>query len=115
MVEMFRILQSGQKGFYQCWNIQMEVSYQNLVKGFISAKFINGTEIDPVKTYIGVTIDFLLKGGDDFKDVINKTYTPQNEQDKGDYKVITEPLLKKMGVIKAGTLINPDQPRLIVR
>lgn len=86
---MFRILQNGQKGFYQCWNIQMEVSYQNQIKRFISAKFIDGTEIDPVKTYIGVTIDFLLKGGDDFSDVIGKTYTPRNVQNKGDYKELT--------------------------
>lgn len=93
----------------------MEVSYQNLVKGFISAKFINGTEIDPVKTYTGVTIDFLLKGGDDFKDVIGKVYTPRNVQNKGDYKELTQPFLEKMEIIKAGTLINPDEPRLIVR
>jgi hypothetical protein len=28
--------------------------------------------------YKGVAIDFLVKGGDDFKDVINKVYTPRN-------------------------------------
>lgn len=45
MLEMFRVLQNGKQGFYQSWNIQMEVSYQNMIKGFISAKFMNGTEI----------------------------------------------------------------------
>lgn len=83
-------------------------------KGFISAKFINGTEIDPTKTYKGATVDFLLDGGDDFKDIINIIYTPRNVQSKGDYKALVKPFLVDMKIIEAGTLIDPERPRLIV-
>lgn len=78
LLTMLEILQSGEKGFYQCWNIRMEVSLKDGKKGFISAKFMNGTLIEEDKTYRGVSIDFLLEGGDDFSKVINKTYTVRN-------------------------------------
>lgn len=65
------------KGFYHSWNLQMKVSYENNKKGFISAQFINGTQIEPNRNYTGASIDFLLMGGDDFKDVINVVYWPR--------------------------------------
>ena len=52
-------------------------------KGFVSATFQDGSEIDPEATYIGLTIDFLLTGGDDFADVIGKVYTPRNTVNLG--------------------------------
>lgn len=55
----------------------MKVSYENNKKGFISAQFINGTQIEPNRNYTGASIDFLLMGGDDFKDVINIVYWPR--------------------------------------
>lgn len=63
----------------------MQVTLQN-GKGFISAKFSNGSEIDTNTNYIGATLDFLLHGGDDFKSVINQTYHIRNQQPVGDYK-----------------------------
>lgn len=83
LLETLRIIQSGQKGFYHSWNLQMKVTYSNLQRGFISARFINGTSIDPKRVYKGVADNFLLEGGDDFKDVINKVYTPRNVVTKG--------------------------------
>lgn len=38
----------------------------------------DGSQIDPQKYYTGVASDFLLGGGDDFKDVIGIVYTPRN-------------------------------------
>ncbi len=57
----------------------MQVTLQNGKKGFISAKFSNGSEIDNNKNYIGATLDFLMQGGDDFKNVINQTYYVRNQ------------------------------------
>ena len=36
--------------------------------------------------YKGVAIEFLVKGGDDFKDVINRIQTPRNVLNKGEYR-----------------------------
>jgi 2',3'-cyclic-nucleotide 2'-phosphodiesterase (5'-nucleotidase family) len=30
LLETLRIIQSGQKGFYHSWNLQMKVTYSNL-------------------------------------------------------------------------------------
>ena len=35
-----------------------------------------------------MTVDFLLNGGDDFKNVINKVYTPRGVSDEGDVKKV---------------------------
>ena len=35
LLETLKALQSGQKGFYQCWNIRMQVSFNEGKKGFI--------------------------------------------------------------------------------
>lgn len=45
---------------------------------FISAKLGDGSEIVKDKNYIGIAPDFLLGGGDDFKDVINIVYKPRD-------------------------------------
>mgnify|MGYP001301503519 CR=1 FL=1 len=77
----------------------MQVTLQNGKKGFISAKFSNGSEIDNNKNYIGATLDFLLQGGDDFKSVINQTYYIRNQQSVGDYKKLVRPFLEDMKII----------------
>jgi|688.fasta_scaffold178798_1 hypothetical protein len=38
--------------------------------------------------YKGVSYTFLLNGGDDFQNVINKVYTPRNLVNKGDYRAL---------------------------
>lgn len=92
----------------------MHVSYQKSTRRFLSAQFINGTQISENKNYLGVTIDFLLGGGDDFKDVINTVYTPRRVIDRGEYKALIKPFLVDMKTIRANTLIDPLHPRLIV-
>lgn len=50
---------------------------------FVSARMADGSEIDPNRYYTGVASDFLLGGGDDFKDVINVVYTPRDVRELG--------------------------------
>ncbi len=39
---------------------------------------MDGSEIQPDLYYTGIATDFLLGGGDDFKDIINIVYTPRD-------------------------------------
>lgn len=66
----------------------------------MSAKLTNGTEIDPESEYTGVTIDFLLEGGDDFKQVIDVVYTPKDVVEEGDFKTLVQPKLEALEVIE---------------
>ena len=75
---------------------------------------MNGSEIIGEKNYIGATIDFLLLGGDDFKDVINNTYLIRKKESRGDYRKLVRPFLEEMKTIEANTLIDSLNPRLIV-
>ena len=75
---------------------------------------MNGDEIDKDKYYIGISIDFLLLGGDDFDKVINIVYKPRNVVNRGQFKESIRQPLKDLKVIKANTLIDPDHPRIIV-
>lgn len=60
-------------------------------------------------------MDFLLGGGDDFKTVIdNKVYVPREVHTIGNQKELLKPILKGMEIIKEGTLIDPDSPRIIL-
>lgn len=59
------------------------MTFENDKKKFVSAKMMDGSEIDENKYYIGLATDFLLQGGDDFDKVIGIIYTPRNLQDRG--------------------------------
>jgi 2',3'-cyclic-nucleotide 2'-phosphodiesterase (5'-nucleotidase family) len=83
LLATLQILQSGDKGLYQFSGIQTTVMRDGDKFKFISAKMSDGSEIDPNKYYIGIASDFLLGGGDDFKDVINKVYTPRDVSQLG--------------------------------
>ena len=43
-----------------------------------------------------ITVDFLINGGDDFKNVINKIYTPRNMKDLGPLRESLKSELIKM-------------------
>ena len=78
----------------------MHVTLVNNVKGFVSATFMDGTPIDPEKTYTGITIDFLLQGGDDFSKIIGPVFVPKNTVNLGEFKAVVEPKLRDLGVIR---------------
>jgi hypothetical protein len=82
--------------------------------GFVGAKWINGEQIEPNKTYRGLSIDFLLSGGDDFNKVIGKVYTPRNVRNEGDLKQLLKPQIKKIGKINDGAWLDPKNPRIII-
>ena len=46
LLQMLEIIQSGTKGFYQSAKLQMEVELKDNVKKFLSARFLDQTEID---------------------------------------------------------------------
>ena len=116
---MLRIIQVGQGGFYRTRGLQETINVKQNEKGDLSKKYISGTfydgsQIEDEKEYTGLTLDFLLAGGDDFKDVIGKVYTPRGVKYEGDLVKDLKEGLKKMEVIKEGTLIDPKHPRLIL-
>ena len=80
----------------------------------LNVTFIDGTPIDPDATYVGLTVDFLLQGGDDFGKVIPSIYTPRNNKTHGIIRNSLEGSLKEWGDIEENTLIDPKHPRLII-
>ena len=75
VVEMIKRVQNGWDGFYFAHGIFQTVSLTETVneegvtvlqKGFVNATLPDGSPIIPDKIYTGVTLEFLLKGGDDF-------------------------------------------------
>ena len=92
----------------------MQVTLVDKKKGFVSATFMDGTPIDPNATYKGVIIDFLLQGGVDFVKIIGPVFEPKNTVNIGDFKKVIKPYLEDLGVIREGSLIDPENPRIIV-
>lgn len=114
LLKTLEIIQSGDKGLYQFYGIQTTVRKAQDSFKYVSAKLTDGSEIDPNKFYTGVASDFLLGGGDDFKDVIGKVYTPRNVVSLGEFRGSIRGLLKDMKIIKKGSLIDPDHPRIVI-
>jgi len=76
---MLSVAQAGPSGFYPTAGLTVTVSANGAQNHkFINATFINKEPIIPDRVYRGLSIDFLLQGGDDFKDVMGKVYTLRN-------------------------------------
>ena len=80
-----------------------------------SVSFLNGQTIDPTKTYLGVSNDFLVNGGDDFKDVLKAIKIKNVKFGRALRDVLTDALLKS-GVVNSDQkpCVEPQNPRLIV-
>ena len=81
LLKVLEVIQAGQLGFYQTAGLSITVSAngkQN--RKFINATMINKDPIVPDRMYRGMSTDFLLQGGDDFKDVIGKVYNLRNSR-----------------------------------
>lgn len=81
LLELLKIIQAGPLGFYHTAGLQLTVA----ANGGSNHRLINATMIDKVpiladRQYRGMSIDFLLQGGDDFKDVMGKVYTLRNSR-----------------------------------
>lgn len=116
LLGMLESVQAGPLGFYHMFGVAQTVTIDKQgAHGFVSATLADGSPIDPKATYRGLTVDFLLQGGDDFSRVINKIYTPRNTQSHGLLRDLLRKPLEDLGVIRVGSLIDPDHPRLIVQ
>lgn len=115
LLAMLTVIQAGHLGFYPSAGLQVTVAANGALNHkFVTASFINGEPIIPDRMYRGMSIDFLLQGGDDFKDVMNKVYTVRNEKNEGLIRDLIRPILQDLKVVREGSLIDPDHPRLIV-
>ena len=56
----------------------------------------------------------MLNSGDDMAAVIPSIYTPRNVKTYGEFRSVLKPKLVAMKVILPNTLIDPNNPRLIV-
>jgi hypothetical protein len=57
--------------------------YKNGSRELATVTFYDGTPILEDKTYRGLSLDFILSGGDDFRNVIGKIYTLRNSASIG--------------------------------
>lgn len=115
LLQMLALVQAGPLGFYPMFGVTQVVGIDAQGKHrLISAALADGSPIVPDRTYRGLSIDFLLQGGDDFGQVIGKTYTPRNTKSHGVIRDLIRKPLETLGVVKRGSLIDPDHPRLIV-
>ena len=85
LISMLKTLQSGRRGLYHLWNINQTVQLLPEPK-LTSASFFSSAKIQPEKIYKGATIEFLLKGGDDFEDVMKENYAPVKSKVEGKFK-----------------------------
>jgi 2',3'-cyclic-nucleotide 2'-phosphodiesterase (5'-nucleotidase family) len=115
LLDTLNVIQGGAKGFYPTYGLSQVVSLSSAgVKKFVSAKFYNGTAINPAQNYRVLSLTFLSMGGDDFKNVIGKVYTVRKEILHGDFRELIQPQLVDVGIIKQNTLVDPQHPRLQV-
>ena len=67
ILKMMEVLQSGKKGFYPTKKLKHFISIsRNGTRKLTDLTFSSGEPIDPTRNYKGLSLDFLLKGGDDF-------------------------------------------------
>ena len=115
LLQMLTIIQAGPLGFYPTAGLRLTVTANGSASHkLVNATFCNGEAIIPDKMYRGMSIDFLLQGGDDFKDVMGKVYTLRNQKNEGLIRNLIRPKLEDIQLIREGSLIDPTHPRLIV-
>jgi 2',3'-cyclic-nucleotide 2'-phosphodiesterase (5'-nucleotidase family) len=94
LLKMLEIVQNGPLGFYHTAGLKITVSANGGNNHrFINATLINEEPIIPDRQYRGMSIDFLLQGGDDFKEVMGKVYTLRNPKTEGSIKDLIRPKL----------------------
>lgn len=76
--------------------------------------FADGRLLEMNKNYKGLTIGYLLEGGDMFSEVIGTIYTVRGKQDLGEFREVLSPLMKKVTPLDADKLIDPENPRIVV-
>lgn len=103
LIKMVSVLQTGAKGIYHIYGLQQVIQYSSSTKKYnlMSVKWSDGSQIIADKVYKGVTSDFMINGGDDFRDVIDSgAYKPRNVINVGDLRALLKLELVKWGNIK---------------
>lgn len=76
LIKTLEILQSGKKGFYPTKKLKQHIRVnKDGSRELINATFIDGCQIEPGKSYRGVSLYFFIDGGDDFQYVKDNIYT----------------------------------------
>lgn len=118
LIQLLKIVQAGPLGFYPAAGLKQTVTADFKNRRFnhslVNVTLDNGKQIIPEKMYRGMSVDFLLQGGDDFANVMGKVYTLRNSKNEGVTRDLIRPQLESLKVIREGSLIDPENPRLIV-
>ena len=113
LVRTFRQIQLSRFGIYATKGLRETMKiYANGTKKYLNMTLSNGTAIDPKRTYRALSLSYLIQGGGDFVNVTNIIYTPRNVKSEGMFRDKIRVELKKLGRIVAGSLMDPNNPRL---
>ena len=87
LVETMRVVQTGRR-FIQACKLMMEITIdkKSNTKSLEKIRFSNGSEIEPGRTYTGVSLSFLIQGGDQFSKVIGTAFQPKNVRTLGEFR-----------------------------
>ncbi len=106
---MMAVLQGGKKGFYHTSGLTQNVTTNP--NALSSIQLYNNTQLIDDKTYVIASNDFMLHGGDDFKDVVS-WYAERNVKNFGLARTQLIDYLQEVKVIRKEALIVPGRPRL---
>jgi 5'-nucleotidase len=114
LLKTLEVLQTGKKAYYPTKHLRQHVTLlSDGSRRLGEVTFADGRPIELEKTYRGLSLDFLIAGGDDFAHV-RKFYTPRNEEKLGDFRESLKPQLVTFGTLTESKLIDPLHPRLII-
>lgn len=101
---------------FATWGLQVSINVNSTtgVKSVTSVQFSNGTAIDPAAVYKGVTIKYLLDGGDRFSRVMGITYNKTNVVDVSDFRATLKSYLVNVGTVRAQVYKDPLNPTIIL-
>jgi 5'-nucleotidase len=107
--KMLTALQKGKKGFYHTAGVVQKVyTHPNELH---EVKLYDGSEIIDEKTYKVSTNDFMLNGGDDFKDVLT-FYTARNVTKFGSVRTQMINYIKAIAQVNEEDFIDPNHKRI---
>ncbi len=87
LIQSIKLVQQGRTGFFATKNLKQYIRiHKNGSREVTRITFSNGTQIDLGRSYRGVSIDFLLKGGDGFRDIIGRIYELRKQVWLGEFR-----------------------------
>lgn len=101
---------------FATWGLKVSIDVNSTTgaKAVTSAMFSNGTAIDAAAVYKGVTIKYLLDGGDRFSRVMGITYNKTNVADVADFRATLKSYLVNVGTVRGQVYKDPLNPTIIL-